>query len=153
VAGWPAVAIISTPHRGVTQVVGVDLSPEMIRLAQRQEHAEPLGITYQVGDAVILPPLGSFALVTAVYLLNYAGSKDQMLGMCRSAYNNLAAGGRFVAYTVNPAFTLSKPNRTKYGVTMLRQISDGDRHLCDMEFVTNPPTPYQHPQWSPEMHE
>ena len=94
---------------------GVDISPAMIRLAQQQEQAAPLGIRYQVGDAVTLPPLGIFDLVTAVYLLNYAESKDQMLGMCRSAYDNLVAGGRFVVYTVNPAFTLSKPNSTKYG--------------------------------------
>jgi hypothetical protein len=47
--------------------------------------------------------LGAFDLVTAVYLLNYAASKDQLFGMGRSAYNNLVPGGRFVAYTVNPA--------------------------------------------------
>jgi toxoflavin synthase len=92
-------------QHGAAQVIGVDISPEMIRLAQQQEQTEPLGITYQVGDAVALPQLGRFDLVTAVYLLNYAESKDQMRGMCRSAYNNLAAGGRFVVYTVNPAFT------------------------------------------------
>ena len=140
-------------QRGAAQVVGVDLSPEMIRLAQQQEQAERLGITYQVGDAVALPQLGRFDLVTAVYLLNYAESKDQMLAMCRSAYNNLVTGGRFIVYTVNPAFTLSKPNSTKYGVTMLRQVPDGDGYLCDMEFVTDPPTPYQHPQWNQATHE
>src|SRR5262245_43358976 len=90
-------------QRGAAQVVGVDISPEMIRLAQQQEQAEPLGITYQVGDAVALPQLGRFDLVTAVYLLNYAESKDQMLALCRSAYNNLVTGGRFIVYTVNPA--------------------------------------------------
>jgi hypothetical protein len=73
--------------------------------------------------------------------------------MCRSAYDNLVAGGRFVAYTVNPAFTLSQPNSTKYRVTMLRQTPAEDRYLCDMEFVTDPPTPYQHPQWSQDAHE
>ena len=140
-------------QRGAAQVVGVDISPEMVRLAQQQEQAEPLGITYQVGDAVALPQLGRFDLVTAIYLLNYAASKEQMLDMCRSAYDNLVAGGRFVAYTVNPAFTLSKPNSTKYGVTMLHQVPDVDRYLCDMEFVTDPPTPYQHPQWNQATHE
>jgi toxoflavin synthase len=140
-------------QRGAAQVVGVDISPEMIRLAHEQEQAEPLGITYQVGDAVALPRLGPFDLVTAVYLLNYATSKDQMRGMCRSAYDNLVPGGRFVAYTVNPAFTLRKPNSTKYGVTMLRQTPEEDRYMCDLEFVTDPPTPYQHPQWSQGAHE
>jgi SAM-dependent methyltransferase len=138
---------------GADEVVGVDISPEMIRLATQHEEAEPLGITYQVGDAVALPPLGPFDLITAVYLLNYATSKDQMRAMCQSAYDNLAPGGRFVAYTVNPAFTLNKPNSTKYGVTMLRQVPAEDRYLCDLEFVTDPPTPYQHPQWSQGAHE
>src|SRR5262245_66583482 len=39
-------------QRGAAQVVGVDISPEMIRLARKQEQAEPLGITLSVGDAV-----------------------------------------------------------------------------------------------------
>jgi hypothetical protein len=34
--------------------------------------------------------------------------------MFRSAFDNLVEGGRFVAYTINPEFTLSKPNCTKY---------------------------------------
>jgi toxoflavin synthase len=68
-------------QHGAAQVIGVDISPEMIRLATQQEQAEPLGITYQVRDAVVLPQLGPFDLVTAVNLLNYATSKDQMRGM------------------------------------------------------------------------
>jgi SAM-dependent methyltransferase len=140
-------------EHGAAQVMGVDISPEMIRLAREHEQKEPLGIAYQVCDAVALPQLGPFDLVTAVYLLNYATSKDQMLGMLRSVYDNLVADGRFVAYTVNPAFTLRKPNSTKYGVTMLRQTPAEDRYMCDFEFVTDPPTPYQHPQWSQGTHE
>jgi toxoflavin synthase len=140
-------------QRGAAQVVGVDISPEMVRLARAKEQEDPTGVEYRVGDAIHLPLLGPFDLVTAVYLLNYAESKAQMLGMCRSAYDNLVAGGRFVAYTINPEFTLSKPNSTKYGVTMLRQTPEGDRYMCDLEFVTEPPTPYQHPQWSQATHE
>jgi ubiquinone/menaquinone biosynthesis C-methylase UbiE len=140
-------------QRGAAQVVGVDLSPEMIRLAQQQEHTEPLDITYQVGDAVTLPPLGRFDLVTAVYLLNYATSKDELLGMCRSAYDILVEGGRFVAYTVNPAYTLNKPNGARYGCYFLRLTPEEDRYVCDGEFVTEPPTPFQCFQWSREAHE
>ena len=100
-----------------------------------------------------LPQLGPFDLVTAVYLLNYATSKDQLRGMFRSAYDNLVAGGRFVAYTINPTFTLSKPNSTKYGVTVLRQAPEEDRYVCDAEFVTEPPTPLQYFQWSQATYE
>lgn len=140
-------------QHSAAQVVGVDLSPEMIRLAIQQEQAEPLGITYQVGDAVTLPQLGPFDLVTAVYLLDYATSKDQLLGMFRSAYNNLVAGGRFIAYTMDPAFTLSKPNYTQYGVTVLRQVPEEDRYVCDAEFVTVPPTPFRYVQWNQATYE
>jgi ubiquinone/menaquinone biosynthesis C-methylase UbiE len=139
-------------QQGAATVVGVDISPEMIRLATQQEQAEPLGIAYQVGDAVALPQVGPFDLVTAAYLLNYAESKGQMLGMFRSVCDNLVAGGRFIAYTNNPAFTLSKPNCTKYGVTVLRQVPEEDRYVCDLEFGT-PPTPLRYFQWSQATYE
>jgi SAM-dependent methyltransferase len=140
-------------QRGAMQVVGVDISPEMVRLARAKEAEAPTGIEYLVHDATALPQLGPFDLVTAVYMLNYAPSKAQLLGMCRSAYVNLAAGGRFVAYTMDPAFTLSKPNYTKYGVTVLRQVPEADRYVCDAEFVTEPPTPFRYFQWSQATYE
>src|SRR5262245_64428621 len=118
-------------QHSAAQVIGVDISPEMIRLAHQQEQAEPLGITYQVGDAVTLPLLGSFDLVTAVYLLPYATSRAQLLGIFRSVYTNLVAGGRFIAYTNNPEFTLHKPNCTKYGITILRLEPEEDRYACE----------------------
>jgi SAM-dependent methyltransferase len=140
-------------QRGAAQVIGVDISPEMIRLATQQEQAQPLGITYQVGDALTLSELGHFDLVTAVYLLNYATSKDQMLGMFRSAYDNLVEGGRFIAYTVNPAFTLSKPNSTKYGVTVLRETPEEDRYACEAEFITDPPASVKWYRWNQATYE
>jgi len=126
---------------------GVDISPAMIRLAQQQEQAAPLGIRYQVGDAVTLPPLGIFDLVTAVHLLAYATSRAQLLGMFRSVYANLGASGRFIAYTNNPAFTLSKPNCTKYGVTILRLAPAEDGAACEAEFAADPPFRVQWFQW------
>jgi toxoflavin synthase len=140
-------------QHGAAQVIDVDISPEMIRLAKQQEQAEPRGITFQVGDAVTLPRLDRFDLVTAVYLLNYATSKEQLLGMLRSAYDNLVVGGRFIAYTMDPAFTLSKSNGTKYGFTVLHQTAEEDRCICDAEFVTEPPTPVRYSQWSQATYE
>jgi SAM-dependent methyltransferase len=131
----------------------VDISPEMIRLALQQEQAEPLGITYHLGDAITLPQLGPFDLITAFHLLHYATSKDQMRGMFRSAYHNLVRGGRFIAYGINPAFTLNKPNCTKYGFTVLCQTPQEDRYVCDGEFVTAPPTPLRYFQWNQATYE
>src|ERR1043166_1707922 len=72
-------------HRGAAHVVGVDISPEMVRLARAQASEAPDGIEYHVGDAAALPQIDRFDLVTAVYLLNYATSKEQMRAMCRGA--------------------------------------------------------------------
>ena len=140
-------------QHGAEHVLGIDVSPEMIRLARQREQAEPLGIAYQVGDAVALPQLGPFDLVTAVHLLTYAPSKDQMLGIFRSVYTNLAAGGRFIAYTNHPEFTLSKANCTKYGVTVLRLEPEEDRYACEAEFVTDVPFRVRWYQWSQATYE
>ena len=140
-------------QRGATQVVGVDISPEMVRLARAKEDTDPTGVEYRVGDATDLPPLGAFDLVTAVYLLNYAPSKAQLRGMCRSAYVNLVPGGRFVVYTMDPAFSMRKSNYTKYGVTVRHQEAEADRYLCKAEFVTEPPTPFRYFQWNQATYE
>jgi toxoflavin synthase len=140
-------------QRGAAEVMGIDVSPEMVRLGRAHEQAEPHGVTYHVHDATDLPALGAFDLVTAIYLLNYATSTAQLRGMCRSAYANLRPGGRFVAYTVNPAYTLSKPNGSQYGCYFVRLTPEADRYVCDGIFVTEPPTPFQCYQWSQAAHE
>jgi SAM-dependent methyltransferase len=65
-----------TVTEAAAQVLGVDISPEMIRLAQQQEQAKPLGTAYQVGDAVVFPRLDPFDMVMAVYLLHRATSQE-----------------------------------------------------------------------------
>jgi toxoflavin synthase len=89
---------------GAARVHGVDLSPEMVRLAEEAERQEPLGCTYSVGDAGRLPPgaLGQFDVVMAVYLLNYAQTADELHEMARSIAGQLAPGGRLVGINDNP---------------------------------------------------
>lgn len=87
---------------GADRVVGVDISPQMIALAQQREDAEPMGIAYRVADAAALGKVGTFDRVAAAYLLHYAESREQLLGMARTVYDNLAPGERFVASIANP---------------------------------------------------
>jgi SAM-dependent methyltransferase len=84
-------------------VVGVDLSPQMIRLARLEEARRPLGIEYQVVDAVALKVTERFDLVLAAYLLNNARSEQELAAMCRSIARSLRPGGRLVAVNNNPA--------------------------------------------------
>jgi len=138
---------------GAGQVIGVDISPEMIRIASQQEEAESLGITYKVCDALELPNLGPFDLITAIWLLNYAKTEDEMLRMFRKAYDNLDEDGRFVAYTTNPAFDFRKSDFTKYGVSITSETLEEDRYVLQGVFVVDPSTPVTAHRWSQPVYE
>jgi 2-polyprenyl-3-methyl-5-hydroxy-6-metoxy-1,4-benzoquinol methylase len=88
-------------RKGAFRVVGVDISETMIELATQQETKEPLSIEYIVGDVLELGEIGSFDLVVASYLLNYAQTQEQLLKMCKSIFVNLKPGGRFVTINNN----------------------------------------------------
>jgi SAM-dependent methyltransferase len=88
---------------GAARVVGVDLSHEMIGLADAQEALEPLGIEYRVGDVRGLDLPGQFDVAVAAYLLNYAKSAEELTAMCRAVAGALRPGGRFVTVNNNPA--------------------------------------------------
>ncbi len=105
-------------QNGAATVVGVDISPKMIELAQQEEAREPLGIEYLVADVCELGQIGSFDLVVASYLLNYAQTKEQLLQMCQTIYINLKPNSRFVGINNNLEQTPeSYPLCTKYGFT------------------------------------
>jgi 2-polyprenyl-3-methyl-5-hydroxy-6-metoxy-1,4-benzoquinol methylase len=88
---------------GAARVVGVDLSHEMIGLADAQETLEPLDIEYRVGDVRALDATGEFDLAVAAYLLNYARTAEELTAMCRAVAGVLKPGGRFVTVNNNPA--------------------------------------------------
>jgi SAM-dependent methyltransferase len=87
---------------GAKRVVGVDISPAMIALARQQNTDAGLSIDYVVGDVLNKEKYGSFDLVVASYLLNYARTREQLLDMCRTIALNLKPGGRFVSINNNP---------------------------------------------------
>ncbi len=101
---------------GGARVMGVDLSPRMIELAEENERQQPLGVRYQTGDARYVQAGENFDLVVAAYLLNYARTQQELLEMCRAVARHLKPGGRFVTVNNNP---LQRPDRfeatRKYG--------------------------------------
>lgn len=86
---------------GAASVKGVDISSEMIDLAKEQELLTQLGCTYEVYDVAEMPVMEKVDLVTAMYLLNYARTKAELLAFCRAAYRQLKAGGRFLGVNDN----------------------------------------------------
>jgi SAM-dependent methyltransferase len=83
-------------------ILGVDISSEMIHLAETKERENPMGCRYMVHNVATLPELEPFDLVVAMYLLNYAKSKDELLAFCKAAYRQLKPGGLFIGVNDNP---------------------------------------------------
>ena len=86
---------------GALEVTGVDLSAEMIKLAEEEERARPLGCKYLHRDVAALELSAQVDLVVAMYLLNYAKTKEELLKFVEVAYNMLRPGGRFVGFNDN----------------------------------------------------
>ncbi|WP_408888009.1 class I SAM-dependent methyltransferase [Myxococcus faecalis] len=138
---------------GADGVEGVDISLEMVQLARDKEQTQPRGLRYHVLDARALPRLGDFDLVTAVYLLNYAGARQELLDMCRGAYANLKPGGRFIAMTIDPTFDVARSSWAPYGVEVLSEQLEDGRHFCKALFLTEPPAPFEYFRWSTQVYE
>jgi len=91
---------------GAHQVVGVDISNEMIVEAKKlgDPSDKEGGLTYITADATdqgAYMPLNKdgFDLVTSQYLFPYANTKDELLKMCKAAFSALKSGGSYVGVT------------------------------------------------------
>ncbi|MYB51462.1 MAG: class I SAM-dependent methyltransferase [Acidobacteriia bacterium] len=87
---------------GASSVTGVDLSAEMIRLAEESERRRPLGCSYVRADAAEFRPSEPVDLVVAAFLLNYARTREELVRLCRVCRDALRPGGRFVGLNDNP---------------------------------------------------
>ena len=100
------------------KAIGVDISRAMIELAQHQEDRNPQGCQYFRHDVREMPVLDEFDLAVAVYLLNYAQSRDELTTFCRSVFAQLKPGGRFIGFNDNPFNKPADyPKYLKYGFT------------------------------------
>jgi SAM-dependent methyltransferase len=84
------------------EVTAVDVSPEMLRHAERLEAEQPLGITYIESDAARLGDIvtpASFDMVTSCLALQDMPDVPEVLGQARRA---LRPGGRLVVSITHP---------------------------------------------------
>ena len=117
---------------GAREVIGVDVSAEMIRLAEAEERARPTGCRYLVRDAANLVSDEPVDLVVAMYLLNYARDANELLRFVRAAHGALKPGGRFVGFNDN---VLNAPGGTvsyaRYGFEKVYAATPADRTPSD----------------------
>ncbi|MFG2352745.1 class I SAM-dependent methyltransferase [Streptomyces sp. NPDC048521] len=103
---------------GAADVLGVDISTEMVAAARAIEERAPLGVRYTVADVAELPvPERAFDVASAVYLLNYAEDAAAMERMCRAVHRSLEPGARFCVLTQAPDYRFDGPSMAKYGFT------------------------------------
>lgn len=86
-----------------SKLVGMDISKELIKKAIEKEQVEKQGITYFAGDVMAMDLQQKFDVITAVYLLNYAETKSDLLRMCKAVSLHLADNGRFCTITTYPS--------------------------------------------------
>ena len=135
-------------QRGAARVVAVDIAPEMITVAQRLEGETPLGVEYLSYDVAEMPALGSFDVVTAVYLLHYAQSKEHLGRMCRGIYQNLKPSGRFVTVVANPEFNPAGPYHAKYGFTLSQRVDAKEGSTGALVVLIEPPVMIHYKYWT-----
>jgi SAM-dependent methyltransferase len=81
---------------GASEVTGVDISTEMIRLAEDREARHPLGCRYVRADAARFQPEEPVDLVVALYLFNYAETGEQLRQFCQVCHDALKSGGSLI---------------------------------------------------------
>ena len=86
-------------QKGANEVIGVDISREMIAEAKKCEFARPLGIKYYAGDASTYLHDTTVDIITAQYLFCYADSNEKLITFCNNVYRNIKPGGRLVTIT------------------------------------------------------
>lgn len=87
---------------GAASVTGIDVSAEMVRLAEREEARDPLGCSFLCRDVADFEPQpGAVDLVVAMYLLHYAGTRAKLLRFLRVCHDALRPGGRIVGFNDN----------------------------------------------------
>jgi SAM-dependent methyltransferase len=90
---------------GAAQVVGVDISPEMVALGEQAEASEPMGVRYVVADVAQVELGDRFDVALCSYLFNYARSRAELRLLVEAVARLVRPGGLVVGcndYPDNP---------------------------------------------------
>jgi ubiquinone/menaquinone biosynthesis C-methylase UbiE len=81
-------------------IVGVDISPTMIKIARDIEQEDPKQIEYIISDVKQLPQFEKpFDIITGFFFLSHAQTREELLAIAKSIYANLGKNKRFFSLT------------------------------------------------------
>ncbi|KAK7957262.1 S-adenosyl-L-methionine-dependent methyltransferase [Apiospora aurea] len=129
----PASTARSCSSGGAASVTGVDISPNMIEVARAKAEQSGQGadgrLQYQVGDVLDLGIIdgGEYDMVTGVWLLNYASSREELAQMYRGIRANLKPSGHSFGVGEEPQEDLDAFVRQR------RPVFEGNRRLFGLE--------------------
>ena len=111
-------------EQGAQQVIGVDISTNLIKIAQREEASQPLGVRYQIDNAEKLTTLADQLFDQAICYLALMDITD--LSATFQAINRiLKPAGLFTFVITHPCF--QTPHATtiiKSDNTLVREVKD-----------------------------
>lgn len=103
-------------------VLGVDVSTSMLNAAREEEKQSPMNIEYICADAKSLfVSEEPFDLVIGIYLLTNARTREELVQMVLTIYNQLRRGGGFIGTitnSINGTALFEKDRFRKYGATI-----------------------------------
>lgn len=138
------------------ELIGVDISKELIKKAIEKENQEPRGIKYLVQDVLKLNLNKKFDLITTVYLFNYSKTKDELFKMCHKIITLLDLNGKFCTITTNPALKPMKEFEYERRFTNVNKkdfFVEGDQIKCEMREKGKKPFEFINYYWSKETYE
>ncbi|OUT54861.1 hypothetical protein SV7mr_07080 [Stieleria bergensis] len=123
-------------QQGAQEVVGVDVSVEMIQIAEQKELQTSLGVQYRAGSAVDLGSmnLGSFDVASTAFLFNCARSRQELDQMFAAIADCLRPGGRLVA-TVGELGHRPGIDFSQYGMICDATESLGEGEPYNIDFL------------------
>jgi SAM-dependent methyltransferase len=151
---------------GASSVTGVDVSSEMIALAEAEERKVPIGCMYMCEDAARFVPHSPVDVVTALYLLNYARTPDELASFCEACFRALRPGGRLVGFNDNvrtpprPGWSLAKYGMERTcrqplleGDAIHYRITNPDRSVFEIDNYYLSPSTYEREMRSSGFHD
>lgn len=120
--------------QGARRVVGLDISPVMVQVAQR-EHEGDSRFEFRVTDCSKPLEVGKFDLVLAMWFLNYAPTAEDQLKMWQNIMCNLKPGGRCIGIVPNfdwleslSSASADDEKRSTHDMQFLEHVPDGVKY-------------------------
>jgi SAM-dependent methyltransferase len=114
------------------KVLGIDLSQNLINIANSKKKPEDQNVTFEVGDARSIHSAQVYSAVIAMFgIASYQLTRDDIIRMFKSANRNLAAGGLFIFdfWNHNAVVQATRPNGTMKEIKISKDEKHGMRTI------------------------